>query len=274
MNRFTIAWMTGFLSLVGFAGSSAQTTQPATRPVSATQPVIAVRAAQTMDLSVASYNILGGREKAKVLANIRSANPDIVLLQEAPLEVVREYARQLNMDFDFGPYLPRSDSGLAILTRGKIEPIKLFFMAKERNFALAGEVTIRGEKIFVVCVHLKSLPRPVSSGVFKVMKPHTEQAKTILAEVKKQKLPVLVGGDCNALSFSPEYMTFASQLRDCATATPAATQPTIFVGDVGYRIDYLFTRGPWYVQSCRVNSESGSDHRMIHCRLKLKCSGD
>jgi endonuclease/exonuclease/phosphatase (EEP) superfamily protein YafD len=242
------------------------TSQPA-----ASQPVKVSGSEKTVELRVAAYNILRGEEKAKVFDNIHSAQPDIVLMEEAPDEVVRAFARKLDMSYNFGPYTPNGSQGIAILTKGKIKAVRLFSMQGERNFALASKVTIKGQTLLVIGVHLKSLPRPVTKGVFEVMDPHTRQAAKILAEIRKHDLPVLVGGDCNMLALSPEYAKLTSVLSDVALKTPNVNQPTIFVHAMGYRIDYFFTWGPWQVADYGVSPKPGSDHRMIHARLKLEC---
>jgi len=268
-KRITVS-LAFVLSFCFAASIFAQTTKPTSKPASTQSVFAAAGSPKTIEFKVASYNILRGEQEADVLKNIRSVKPDLVFLQEAPKDVVKYFAEKFKMSYNFGPYYPNESTGLGILTRGTLKPVKLFTMKGERNFALGSKVTLDGETFLAVCVHLKSLPRPVTKGVFEVMEPHTRQAERILAEVSKQDLPALVGGDCNMLAFSPEYVKLTSRLTDVASKSPNICQPTIFVHDMGYRIDYFFTRGSWQVLDYGVSPKPGSDHRMIHAQLKLE----
>ncbi|MFA5864624.1 MAG: endonuclease/exonuclease/phosphatase family protein [Phycisphaerae bacterium] len=237
--------------------------QPSTRPT----------APKVLNLRLASYNILSAKFADKAFQNIQSVHPDIVLLQEAPLSRIKSFARNLGMSYQFGPYGPKSSTGLGILTIGKIKPVKLFDMPKERNFALAASVEMGNQKFLVICVHLKSLPRPLLTGLLKSMRPRQEQAKMIVELVKQTKTPAIVGGDFNTLSFTPEFLTLSSILRDCASAVGTSSQPSIFVNGIGYRIDHIFVRGPWKTRASQVSPLPGSDHRLIWVDLQLPMNG-
>ncbi len=242
----------------------AQTSVPSSRP------------ARVLKLKVVTYNILGGRSIKQVLYNIRSVHPDIVCLQETPLghNGVRYLARMLGMEYQFGPYYPRKHFGIGILATGKIKPVKLFSMKKERNFGLAGEIEIGGQKILVIAIHLKSLPRPLFAGMLKSMGPRAKEARQIVETVKKysSSMPVIVAGDCNTLPFTPEYVTLSSELTDCCVVTKTSNQPSIFIGKAGYRIDHIFVKGDWAIKRTQVCPFGGSDHRMVWAELELKMS--
>ncbi len=233
--------------------------------------------ARVLKLRVVTYNILGGRSIRQVLYNIRSVHPDIVCLEEAPFNHngVKYLARMLGMSYQFGPYYPKSGSGIGILATGKITPIKIFSMKKERNFGLAGYVDIGGDRVLVIAIHLKSLPRPLFSGMLKSMGPRAQEARQIVDFVKKHSssLPVLVAGDCNTLPFTPEYITLSSELTDCCVVTHTSNQPSIFIGKAGYRIDHIFVKGNWSIKKVQVCPFGGSDHRMVWADLELRING-
>jgi endonuclease/exonuclease/phosphatase family metal-dependent hydrolase len=229
-----------------------------------------------MKIRVVSYNIEKGAQSSKVQENLLRTKADLILLQEVPQKLLRVYARLLGMSYHFGPYGQEGDVGIGVLARGQLEPVKLFSMEGERNYALAVKWTPAdqmksrdAERILVVCTHLKSLQRPVTTGLLNAMKPHTLQAKKILAQVKKQQLPTIVAGDFNTLSWTPEYRTMATEMKDVAALAKAQNQPTILVGGGGYRIDYFFLQGPWIVRDYEVSPKPGSDHRMIQTVLEL-----
>jgi endonuclease/exonuclease/phosphatase family metal-dependent hydrolase len=245
----------------------AQTDLPKRAP---TQPATTTSARVLLTLRVASYNTRYGAEKQNVLKNIQSVHPDVVLLQEIPPDTLRAFSRALGMNYQFGPYQPGASLGLGILTRGTLEPLRPpLGMPHERNFALVARLTYQGQRIIVISTHLKSLPRPLIKGVFQTMGPHQEQAKKILEVVREYKGPAVVGGDLNTLGITPAYLSLSANLKDTAAAVGTASQPSIYVGGEGYRIDRIFVRGPWKTRAAQVSPLRGSDHRLIWADLQL-----
>jgi len=223
----------------------------------------------TVKIRVATYNTQFGKSPQQIIENLQSVHPDLVFLQETSRSNLRRYARALNMNYQFGPYDPKAQFGIGILAPGEIQPVKIFTMPNERNFGLAAIIKIANKDVLVVSTHLKSLPRPLVSGVLKAMGPHKEQANRILELVDKTNLPTIVAGDFNTMSFTPEYLTMATAMKDCAVAVGNTTQPSIFVEGTGYRIDYVFVRGPWKPLTCQVSPLPGSDHRLVWTDLNL-----
>lgn len=255
---------------------SAGANKSSSKPVEGKPVVKMVESVKKLKLHIASYNIERGDQFEKIQTNLERSKADLILLQEVPLRHLKRLAKRFDMKYHFGPYLPDGDFGMGILARGKLDPIKLFSMEKERNYALAVQWTPdtranhhKDQAILVICTHLKSLQRPVTTGLIQAMKPHTVQAKNILKQVKKYKLPTIVAGDFNTLAWTPEYRTMATQMQDVAVVAKAQNQPTIFVGGGGYRIDYFFVQGPWIVRDYEVSPKPGSDHRMIQTVLEL-----
>ena len=221
-------------------------------------------------LRVASYNIERGIQFDKVQANLEEARADLILLQEVPGKMLRTLARKFGMNYQFGPYSPNGDMGIGILAKGKLAPDKLFSMKDERNFALSVKWSVQKETFFVVSVHLKSLQRPVTTGLLNAMKPHTVQVKRILKQVKKHQLPTIIGGDFNTLAWTPEYQSMAAEMKDVAVVAKSQNKPTIFIGVGGYRIDYFFVDDSWKVRDYAVGPKPGSDHRMIQAVLEWR----
>ncbi len=255
----TLFYMINPLDLMG--GTSTTKSAPQT------QPALRIR--------VATYNILCGRYIKDVVKNIKHIRPDIICLQEAPLNSrrgVRKIARVLGMDYLFYGYHKKGGVGLAILATGRIEPVRYFPEKTGRSFALAGKVEIGGRKILVVSIHLKSLPRPIIKGLLTSMDAHKKQVKRILELVTKDypNIPVIVAGDTNTLPFTPEYIMLTNRLKDCCIVTKTSHKPSIFIGKTGYRIDHIFIRGDWKILKCDVSPLAGSDHRLVWADLKLE----
>ncbi len=221
---------------------------------------------------VATYNVQLAHNAELTLKNLKSFNADIICLQEIDKEAssLRMLADKLGMKYVFAGYSDRSRVGCAIMARGNVVRVTTLKMPRERNFGLVADVIVKGKSIRVICVHLKSLPRPLIHGAFKSMLPRMKQAKTVVQYALKSRKPVIVAGDTNSLAIFPGYATLAQSLKDSCTVKKTTTQPSIFVNKIGYRIDHVFVKGPWEIISSKVLPLSGSDHRPVVATLRLK----
>lgn len=225
-------------------------------------------------LTVATYNVRGARDIALILKNLREINADVVFLQEIRDTQTRLklFARALGMRYVFASYGSDKRFGCAILARGTLKHDRILSMAGERNHGLAARLKIKNVDLYVICVHLKSLPRPLIKGALASMGPRARQADAVVKLARKYGGPVIVAGDCNALPFFPEYLTLSTAMIDSCAVTKTTTQPTIFVGKAGYRIDHVFVKGDWRVVSCNAPAVRGSDHRPVVATLRLRLS--
>ncbi len=143
-----------------------------------------------LTLTVLSYNVQNARRPAQLAELLVKARPDLICLQEIPgrgKSSVKTFADRLGMNFAFQPYHEKGYGGCAILARGKITGSKALTMAGERNFGMTSVVQIGPAKIKVVCVHLKSLPRPILTGFFKNRRFH-KKSLTIKPVRRSDKL--------------------------------------------------------------------------------------
>jgi len=232
-------------------------------PVEAEGPGLAIR--------VATYNVLTSSDPNRILKNLQLLDADIVCLQEVRNDAthLKRFVDQLKMTAAYAAYGPRSGAGMAILARGTIKPGKVLNMAGERDYGFSADVTIKGETVRVLCIHLKSLPRPLIRGAMESMGARTRQAKDVVELAEASPHPVIVAGDTNSLGFFPSYVALARSLTDCCAACGTTTQPSIFVNRAGYRIDHVFVRGPWAIDAARVRELDGSDHRPVVAELRL-----
>jgi endonuclease/exonuclease/phosphatase (EEP) superfamily protein YafD len=228
--------------------------------------------ASTFRVRVGTYNMMGGRKPAKILANLRKLDADLLCLQEVSSSQtqLKMYARALGMKAAFAPYRPAGSSGVAILANGSVTIDHTFTMDGERAFGVAAKVRLRGQELYVICVHLKSLPRPLMAGALASMEARSKQAREIVAWAQKQTVPTIIAGDCNSLTFFPEYLTLSNAFVDACRQTKTQHEPTIFVSGMGYRIDHIFaTNGAWRVAGCSAPALAGSDHRPVVAELGL-----
>jgi endonuclease/exonuclease/phosphatase (EEP) superfamily protein YafD len=230
------------------------------------------RPCRASTLRVATYNIHSAKDPELILENLKRLDADVIFLQEAPLleKGVVEFARKLGMNFLFAPYRPGGNTGCAILSRGALKLVRPLKSAQpgERDFGLIAELTAGGSTINVVCIHLKSVPRPLVKGFVSSVGLRSAQAREVAEFAVAAAGPVIVAGDCNTLAPSPDYRLLAGVLTDCCVATKTATQPSIYLEDLGLRIDHVFVNEAWRVQSCRVLPLAGSDHRPVVAELE------
>jgi len=225
-----------------------------------------------LKLKVVTYNVERAKQPVKLIKVLRKANADVLCLQEVPgggIFGIREIARSLRMNFEYQYYGHKKHMGCAILSRGKIGRSEPLVLAGERNFGLVSTVQIGKAKIKVLCIHLKSLPRPILTGLFLSSAARAKQARIIADMVKKELLPVIVAGDCNTLAIMREYTTLQKVLTDACAAAGTSTQPSILISGAGYRIDHVFFKGPWRVRSCQVIQAKASDHMPVAADLVL-----
>jgi endonuclease/exonuclease/phosphatase family metal-dependent hydrolase len=231
-------------------------------------------------LRVLSYNIhhaagMDGKVDMERIARvIRSANPDIVALQEvdrgvsrsgkvdqlAKLEELTGMSGLFSKSISFGG----GAYGNAVLTRLPV--------MKHETLALPG-----GEARSVLIATLRTRKAdPASEFVFFAThfafsqeKNRVKAAAKISAYLKTHKIgAALLAGDLNA---RPASETMRAVFRDWTDSSAKAEHPTVPVGEPKGQIDYVLYRpaAGWKVVSVKVLDEAvASDHRPILVTLE------
>ncbi len=271
-------------ALAGCAATNYLRTGPVPPPITAKSP-----------LTVMSFNIrlgLGqedphrdilrmsaqwGRNLNAVIEAIRSADPDIVGLQEvAGPEQLREIAQALDMNHSFEGYDTGSDLapewGVGILSKYPITSSSGVAMSENRNFIIA-TIDVGTKIISVANIHRWHLEFTEESMPF------------LMAELAKIQLPTLLIGDFNIMPKAkmlnaPSKKRLQPVLdRFLDTAEEARTKTAEFVRQLGTwhgggRIDYVFTeKGQFSVLDAGLVAEKqreASDHVAYFAKLKFK----
>ncbi|GEM_PF-142180 len=216
-------------------------------------------------LTLYSANLLvTNTNVAAVKASVEAANPDIVILIEAPL-VVSEHANDL---FPQYPHRLRSPwpgfgagtSGNMILSRWPLTPGNL--RAPGLSYALAKVETPLGP-LNVVGVHM-TRPWP-----FQFQWGQLTQAMTLNTLVKKLDGPVIVAGDFNSVSSARVGKQIQSDIGLKANPGWPGTWPSAAPAVFGFTIDQVYRTPDLAVVGRKIGKRTGSDHRPVITRLTL-----
>lgn len=241
------------------------------------------------EVAVLVYNIHAGTDTARqgnlarVAELVRATGADLVLLQEVdrntqrsgPTDQPAVLARLTGYSVAFGRTIgfQGGDYGIALLSRWPIRRDTLIPLAvppgrttegREQRGVLMAVVDAPGGPLAVLNTHLDAAGEDTwraqeIAGVLRA-------AATVDAGV-----PLLLGGDLNALPESPLHQTLAQAgFRDAWPGCGAGDARTFPVNAPARRIDYVYLRGDVRCVDARVLAEYASDHRPLLVRIRLR----
>jgi endonuclease/exonuclease/phosphatase family metal-dependent hydrolase len=245
----------------------------------------------TREVTVLVYNIHAGMDTARqdnlarVAELVRGTGADLVLLQEVdrntqrsgPRDQPAELARLTGYSVAFGRTIgfQGGDYGIALLSRWPIQrdtliPLTVTAPAgrsadgREQRGVLMAVVAAPGGPLAVLNTHLDASGEDVwraqeIDGVLRA-------ARTVEANV-----PLIIGGDLNALPASPIHQELRSAgFRDAWPDCGAGEGMTFPVNAPARRIDYLYLAGDVRCVDARVLADYASDHRPLLVRIRLR----
>lgn len=236
-------------------------------------------------ITVMSYNVHHCNPPAKagvidvdaIAAVINAEKPDLVGLQEIDVNTIRsgkgqnqaqQLALKTGMEFYFAKAIDHEggDYGVAILSRYKILEPKVYKLPTDpatkgepRILATAKIKLPSGDEILFANTHLDAQKSPLNKEM---------QIKEINAIASKERLPMIITGDFNAVANSTVINTmdevFTRTCTDCGFTIPAI-RPNKCIDFIAFKSDK-----PFQVLNHHVVPESlASDHRPVVARLKL-----
>ena len=236
--------------------------------------VVQVHAQKDRNVKVMAYNIHHANPPSKpdyidleaIAKVILAADPDLVALQEVDANTKRSgidqnQAKELGiltgMNYYFEPSIPFQGGGYgnAILSKFPIEKKAFYSLSAaegtEPRAVLTVQVTLPGkQKVKFASTHLD----------YSVGSNTAQQAKDVIDYFKKEKLPVILAGDFNAVVDSDAIKTMDSSFeRTCTENCP----PTIPVIKPKKAIDFIYfkSKKDFTVKHHEVISETyASDH--------------
>ena len=228
-------------------------------------------------LTVMSVNLLAGaRETEHIIAEIKAADPDVLLLQEYTDDWHEALEAALGPDYPLREHVVRDDSfGIAVYSRlPVVEPV-------ERRLPLGGQsvpqmravVEHAGRKVAVYHIHLRP-PELLEYTVATRL-----QFADLSDRVADESLPVIVAGDFN---FTPRSAQAAAlrrlglaEAQQAAGRGRGATWPVISFYRYlpGLRLDQVYVSEELTCIEARTGGGSGSDHRPVVAKVAFRGVG-
>ncbi len=227
--------------------------------------------AEPPGLKIMSLNLLMVNQQTEaIMAEIESAAPDVVLLQEYSAHWHAAMSVRFAQRYPFARVDPQEDSfGLAVYSRLPLtderEPLRLGRVeAPEMRFVVT---TPRGE-IALYNIHL------VPPRRFDYTVEHRLQFADLLDVLAREQRPVVLAGDFNFTDGTPQALGLERVgLRDSHEAAGWGRGATWPVNGVlryivpGLRLDHIYVRAPLRAVSCETGFGTGSDHRPVIVEL-------
>lgn len=217
-------------------------------------------------LTIVSMNCAGGSEQAARRA--LEGRPDVTLLQETPSPArIDALTRELH-----GPDGQAATGREAsIVVRGQVEAFT------EGTFYTAARVHLAGGvNAEVVSLRLQTPPVRFdlwNPDAWRAMRAHRALQRGQVREVNAhlafvpEDVPVIVGGDFNAVQGDPAPGLLAPRLFDAFTASGRGWGNTMMPGLPVIRIDQIWMSRHLRPVSTTARDALGSDHRMVVCRV-------
>lgn len=231
---------------------------------------------ESVDVRVVSFNThrsFGGI--ATVAQEIRSLDPDIVLLQEIDrfhgrtggVDQVAYFADALGMEGAFSPNVVQGDGqyGTAILSRFEILdsgrfPLPNSAGGEPRGLQWAG-VEVGGQEVRVYNTHLQN----------KLVGLREAQARHVAGILAGEEQPAILGGDMNATANTPTLGPLLAQLVD---SWPVAGSGPEGTGPNGSRIDFVMASPTLEPQGAQTLRSAVSDHARVVVDYVVPASTD
>ena len=228
-------------------------------------------------LRVMSCNLLMvNRDVAPILAEVRAARPDVLLLQEYSDGSHEAAKAALAGDYPYSSVVTRDDSfGVAIYSRlpfvGDVDNrLPLGRAGVEQTRAV---VRVDGRDVAVYNVHLLP-PRRLDYTVDGRL-----QFADLLETLSGEKLPYVVAGDLNLTGDTPQHADLrrvgALDAHDVAGRGRGSTWPVnaFFRYLPGLRMDHVYAGNGLVPVSCRTGEGRGSDHRPVVAEVSWGAGG-
>lgn len=248
-------------------------------------------------LTVMTYNMLQHSPVPEpTVAAIRSANADVVALQELNSSVAAALTHELQDVYPYQLLMPSDEdtSGMGVISRYPLHDTKITLPGEWIGAPQVLELTFGERSVVLLNIHVRSTslgyggniridPTQIEASI----REREAQVQAITTLVQDQQAPVLVLGDLNTSELSHAYQLISRELTDVWRAvgyglghtfpgadTPGTSRPQIAgirIPQWLVRIDYIFASEEWQPLTATLGQWDGvSDHRPVVARLYLQ----
>ena len=216
-------------------------------------------------LRVLSYNVRSLRDDAQAVSTvIRSCNPDVVCIQEAP-RFLRWRSKCAGL---------ARESGLVVVTGGRPAGAMLLLAALQVRVVETADVLLTRKRGLhqrgVALATLELAGARFSIGSIHLDLESDERRKhvdEIVARVAKCDSPVILAGDINEEPDGPAWRALASTYPDAFEVAPSGGEYTYSAIEPVKRIDGIFVDPAINVRSCGVPDVPGVERASDHLPL-------
>lgn len=232
------------------------------------------------ELSIMTYNVkFNNGDPDAVLAVIKSANVDVVGLQEVTLEYTNLLDTELSEQYPHRVFAnPEYESDVALLSKYPVVEL-LPFTLSPRRMSLHAVLDVEGRPIDVLVVHLMPNQYNQLNGQTPWLRTRERfnirrvEVTDVLIELQRNTAnPALLLCDCNLTETSQLYGILDDQLTDVFRAVGWGFGRTAQLGSLPVaiqRIDYIWHTGEFEATAVRLGDAASSDHRPVVATLKM-----
>lgn len=227
-----------------------------------------------VDLRLLTYNVRSMRDDRSALGRvIRSAEPDVVLVQESPRflrwrSLCAQLARLSNLVVVSGGRYAGSNLILSTLAVDVVSTADVLFTRDPRLHRRGTAIAVlsKGSAKFAVAgTHLDLADAPRQR--------HIDELEEAIATHISDDVPVIVAGDVNDVPGSPAWTALAKHRVDAFAAAGQGSPLTAPVDQPRKTIDGIFVDPRITIRTARVldgpEVDRASDHRPLLAELSL-----
>ncbi len=258
-------------------------------PVSTAEETVANSVAD--GISVATYNVNWGNARlGEVIETIRTADADVVCLQETNDESVAKIRRELADSYEtirsYGSTDIYAGGGFALLSR--LEITQEEFLSPQHGLfgTCVFEVKLGDRSVQIVNLHLQPVLFTRGEGVLgklanlgaieEAEKTHRKEIGRVFENLHRD-VPTLIVGDFNSLSTfkAPSFLREQGFVDSCAAMhenpeSKITWRWPLKHGEIRLRVDYVFHSSSFTTTTCRTIESDGSDHYLLLSQLEME----
>jgi len=224
---------------------------------------------------VMTINLLGTNRNADaILHQIRTANPDVIALEEYSPWADELLQREL-AEYPYRELDPEPDStGIAVYSKlpmsGKLQSPHNIMGTR---VLIRATLQLDGRDVAFYAIH------PSSPHRYENILRNRLQTADLLDEIKHERLPVIVAGDFNATETTANLSAYESagfaSTQDLAGIGRGSTWPDVtFLKYLPrFRIDHILVGPEFTCTNSRVCGPTGSDHRPVVADVGFRNAG-